>query len=91
MSKSVPPKTPPPTPSNEELGEQLDTCGLLCPMPVIRTQDAIKKLAKGAVVTVSATDPGTLHDIPAWCRVHGHEVMQVIESADIYTFKIIVH
>ncbi len=68
--------------------EVLDARGLLCPMPVIRTQDAIKKLPKGCQLTVTATDPGTLHDIPAWCRVHGHHVAEVMETPDLYTFKI---
>ncbi len=68
--------------------EYLDTCGLLCPMPVIRTQDAIKKMPIGTELTVTATDPGTLHDIPAWCRVHGHDVIHVEEANDQYTFTI---
>lgn len=54
----------------------LDTRGLLCPLPVIRTQDRIKELPIGALLSVVATDPGTLHDIPAWCRVHGHRVIE---------------
>ena len=53
----------------------LDARGLLCPMPVIRTQDRVKDLASGTVLEVLATDPGVLHDIPAWCRVHGHELL----------------
>ena len=53
----------------------LDTRGLLCPMPVIRTQNAIRKLQAGDVLTVVATDPGVLHDIPAWCRINGHKVL----------------
>jgi tRNA 2-thiouridine synthesizing protein A len=55
--------------------ETLDTRGLLCPLPVIRTQDRIKGLTPGTVLDILATDPGTLHDIPAWCRVHGHELL----------------
>ena len=54
---------------------QLDTRGLLCPMPVIKTQNAIKKLQPGDVLTVQASDPGVLHDIPAWCRINGHKVL----------------
>jgi TusA-related sulfurtransferase len=54
----------------------LDTRGLLCPIPVIRTQDRVKALPAGAVLDVLATDPGVLHDIPAWCRVHGHAVLE---------------
>ena len=67
----------------------LDTKGLLCPLPVIRTQDAIKQMADGGELTVTASDPGTLHDIPAWCRVHGHELLsaQTLED-NTYLFRI---
>lgn len=58
----------------------LDARGLLCPLPVIRTQDRVKHLAPGTVLDVLATDPGVLHDIPAWCRVHGHEVIETAEA-----------
>lgn len=61
--------------------ETLDARGLLCPMPVIRTQDKVKTLAPGTIVEVLATDAGTLHDIPAWCRVHGHEVLSIVEES----------
>lgn len=54
---------------------QLDALGLLCPLPVIRTQEAVKSLAPGAELEVLATDPGALHDIQAWCRVHGHDYL----------------
>jgi TusA-related sulfurtransferase len=51
---------------------RLDALGLLCPLPVIRTQEVVKTLAAGTELEVLATDPGALHDIQAWCRVHGH-------------------
>ena len=54
----------------------LDARYLLCPMPVIRTQNRIAELQPGDTLEVQATDPGALHDIPAWCRVHGHEVLK---------------
>ena len=54
---------------------QLDARRLLCPMPVIRVQDAIAKLVVGDTLQVICTDPGALHDVPAWCRVHGHRVL----------------
>ena len=59
----------------------LDARGLLCPLPVIRTQDRVKSMRPGEVLTVTATDPGTLADIPAWCRVHGHEVCDARREA----------
>ena len=65
-----------------EVAEVLDARGLLCPLPVIRTQDRIAALAPGALLDVLATDPGTLHDLPAWCRVHGHELVEAIQCDD---------
>ena len=53
----------------------LDARRLLCPLPVIRTQDRIAELTPGDVLEVVCTDPGALHDIPAWARVHGHTVV----------------
>jgi len=53
----------------------LDARRLLCPLPVIRTQNAMKALAPGDLLEVTATDPGVLQDIPAWCRINGHRVL----------------
>ena len=66
----------------------LDARRLLCPLPVIRTQDAIAKLQAGQTLSVSCTDPGVLHDIPAWCRVHGHEVLEIREQEDEIVIRI---
>lgn len=54
---------------------QLDVRNLMCPLPVIRTQNHVSKLNSGDVLEVTATDPGALHDISAWCRVHGHYIL----------------
>lgn len=54
----------------------LDARRLLCPLPVIRTQDRIKDLAMGDTLVVHCTDPGVLADIPAWCRINGHRVVK---------------
>ena len=54
----------------------LDTRGLLCPLPVIRTQDRVEDLQAGDELRVHATDPGAINDISAWCRINGHELLQ---------------
>lgn len=54
---------------------KLDTSNTLCPIPVIRTQEFVTKLSVGDILEITATDPGALNDIPAWCRVHGHQVL----------------
>ncbi|ABA59106.1 sulfurtransferase TusA family protein [Nitrosococcus oceani] len=59
---------------------RLDVRHLLCPLPVIRTQQKVKELMSGDVLEVVSTDPGALNDIPAWCRVNGHRVLKVTEQ-----------
>lgn len=54
---------------------ELDARNLLCPLPVIRVQEKVKTLSSGDVLEVLCTDPGTMNDIPAWCRINGHKVI----------------
>jgi tRNA 2-thiouridine synthesizing protein A len=55
---------------------------MLCPMPVIRTQDRVNELQPGDQLTVVCTDPGALNDIPAWCRINGHKVLETQQQDD---------
>lgn len=69
----------------------LDVRRLLCPMPVIKTQKKVKELADGDNLTVYATDPGAQYDIPAWCRIYGHEVANISESDQDIIIKLKVN
>ena len=60
--------------------DELDVKKSLCPIPVIRTQNRIKEMAVGEELEVIATDPGALEDIPAWCRINGHEVVETSQK-----------
>jgi tRNA 2-thiouridine synthesizing protein A len=53
----------------------LDLKGLLCPLPVVKIAQAVKKVNVGDTVEATATDPGVLADIPAWARTSGNEVV----------------
>ncbi|HEY9147894.1 MAG TPA: sulfurtransferase TusA family protein [Gammaproteobacteria bacterium] len=59
---------------------ELDARRLFCPMPVIRTQDKVAELQPGDLLEVFATDPGVVNDIPAWCRINGHRVVETREE-----------
>ncbi|MDP2228672.1 MAG: sulfurtransferase TusA family protein [Moraxellaceae bacterium] len=76
---------------SETLVHHLDARRLLCPLPVIKTQNAVKQLASGTIVQVTATDPGVLHDIPAWCRVHGHEVLLAEKNDEEVLVRLLVN
>ncbi|GAA4344803.1 sulfurtransferase TusA family protein [Kangiella taiwanensis] len=67
----------------------LDCRNLLCPMPVIRTQNALKDIADGDTLEVICTDPGTLSDIPTWCRINQHQVIssEEIDNEIVFVIK----
>jgi len=62
----------------------VDARRLLCPMPVIRVQDRVAELVPGTRVEAVCTDPGALNDIPAWCRINGHRVLETRQDGDEY-------
>lgn len=69
----------------------LDTKGLLCPAPVIKTSQAVKQIQVGQVLQVLATDPGSKPDLTSWARMTGNELLNVSEDASspkVYTFLI---
>jgi len=67
---------------------ELDARRLLCPMPVIRLQDCLAKQAGGAKVRITCTDPGTMNDIPTWCRINGHQVLENEQRQHEYIFLV---
>jgi tRNA 2-thiouridine synthesizing protein A len=59
--------------------EVLDARGLKCPLPVLKLEKQMDRLASGMPLTVLATDPMAKVDIPLYCRQHGHSC---VVSAD---------
>lgn len=54
---------------------ELDCRGLRCPLPVIRLANSIEDVAVGQTVGVTAEDTAARSDVPAWCRMRGHEYL----------------
>ena len=61
----------------------LDVRGLLCPLPVIKTSQAIKQTPVGGVLEVLTTDPGSKPDLSAWARMTGNELLDVSEENEL--------
>ena len=55
---------------------KLDVRRLLCPLPVIRLGQTIETVNANEIIELIATDRGVLYDVPAWCGVHGHQVVK---------------
>ena len=69
---------------------ELDTRRMLCPMPVIRTQEKAEYLKPGDTLLVLCTDPGAVHDIPAWCRVNGHEIVDIQQQDEEIRISVLI-
>jgi tRNA 2-thiouridine synthesizing protein A len=65
---------------------QVDARGLSCPMPVVRTAQAIKALAPGELLEVFATDPGSVKDMAAWARTTGNTLVEQTDDGAIFRF-----
>lgn len=51
-----------------DVTETLDVTGLNCPLPVVKTKQAIDSVDSGDVLAVTATDPGSMSDIEGWAN-----------------------
>ncbi len=57
----------------------LDARGERCPLPVIRLGALLRGLTPGSLVQLLATDPAARTDVPAFCRMRGHDLVEVEE------------
>jgi tRNA 2-thiouridine synthesizing protein A len=71
-----------------EIAAQVDARGLSCPMPIVRTAQAVKPLQPGALVEVLSTDAGSQKDFVAWCRSTGNELVEQSVDGAVYRFVI---
>ncbi|MDJ0863826.1 MAG: sulfurtransferase TusA family protein [Gammaproteobacteria bacterium] len=68
--------------------EKLDARTLNCPLPILRTRRALSGMAPGQLLEVTATDPGSVKDMDAFCRQTGHELLSASQGEGEYVFLI---
>ena len=64
----------------------VDARGLNCPMPIVKTAQAVKAMASGQTVEVLATDPGSTKDFAAWSKSTGNELVEQSVDGGVYRF-----
>jgi tRNA 2-thiouridine synthesizing protein A len=69
-----------------QITRQLDARGLTCPMPIVKTAQAMKELAAGEVLEVLATDAGSVKDFAAWSRTTGNPLIESSVDGSIFRF-----
>ncbi len=64
----------------------VDTSGQCCPVPIIETNRAMKKMTPGEVLEVISTDTGSKMDIPAWCARTGNTLLRIDEQGKTFRY-----
>jgi tRNA 2-thiouridine synthesizing protein A len=69
-----------------DFDKELDTRGLNCPLPILRTKKALSDLQSGQVIKVVSTDPGSVKDFQTFARQTGHQLLSHDEANKEFTF-----
>jgi tRNA 2-thiouridine synthesizing protein A len=66
----------------------LDARGLVCPLPLIKTRQALMVVGRGATVCVLATDPDSLADFTNFCDATGHKLLSSEQKDDLFVYVV---
>ena len=69
-----------------EIAARVDAKGLSCPMPIVKTAQAMKGLASGQLLEVLATDPGSTKDLEAWSKSTGNPLVESSVDGAVFRF-----
>ncbi|MDV7145421.1 sulfurtransferase TusA family protein [Tropicimonas sp. TH_r6] len=68
--------------------QTLNAEGLNCPLPILRAKKTLKGMSAGQVLAITATDPGSVADMAAFCNQTGNELLSSTNEGDVYTYEI---
>jgi TusA-related sulfurtransferase len=72
-----------------QIDKEIDTSGLSCPLPILRTKTALSDMQSGQTLKIISTDIGSLRDFQAYARQTGNELLdqQTIDSTYIHILR----
>lgn len=68
--------------------DDIDTRGLLCPLPVLKAAKRMRAMAPGGILRMQADDPAAVIDVPHFCAEQGYELLSSDEADGIQTYLI---
>lgn len=68
--------------------QKIDCLGLFCPMPILKTREAMKTLRAGQVLEMVSDDPASEADMKSWSAKTGHELLGIDRDGAVYRFLI---
>ncbi|HLE44688.1 MAG TPA: sulfurtransferase TusA family protein [Methylomirabilota bacterium] len=71
-----------------QIDRSLDCVGLFCPMPIVKTREAMTTMAVGQILEVVSDDPASDADMKSWAKRTGNELLAVTKDGPIYRFLV---
>jgi tRNA 2-thiouridine synthesizing protein A len=68
--------------------KKIDCTGLFCPMPIVRTRDAMREMTVGQVLEMLSDDPASDADMKSWTQRTGNELLEVSRDGGLYRFLV---
>jgi tRNA 2-thiouridine synthesizing protein A len=65
---------------SEIINRELDTRGLNCPLPILKTKKALADMQSGEVLKVISTDAGSMRDFQAFAKQTGNTLIEQTEN-----------
>jgi tRNA 2-thiouridine synthesizing protein A len=69
-----------------EFDLELDTCGLMCPLPLLRLKKILQTMQNGQTVRVTATDPASTLDFGVFVEQAGHSLLKTEHAQGVIIF-----
>ncbi len=66
----------------------IDCVGLFCPIPILKTREAIKTMAVGQVLAMTSDDPSSEADMKSWTTRTGHELLEMDKHGAVFRFVV---
>ncbi len=71
-----------------DFDQELDACGLNCPLPILRAKKSLAGLASGQILRIIATDPGAVKDFEAFSKQTGNPLLESTEQDGKFCFRL---
>jgi TusA-related sulfurtransferase len=64
----------------------IDCLGLFCPMPIVKTREALRHMEAGQVLEMTSDDPGSVADMKSWSARTGNELVEMQRHGAVFRF-----
>ena len=68
--------------------KQIDCTGLFCPMPIVKTREAIRQMAAGQLLEMLSDDPASEPDMKSWAQITGNDLVHTARDAGVFRFLV---